>query len=69
MQSVADSFVFKTTSDAAETATYDPEEDPQEIFIEVMDNVAGDPAPTPVYEGDLILGAAVDPMTDDMLLF
>ena len=67
VQAVSDSFEFKDASNTLGTADHGPDEDPQEVFIEVMENTADAQATTPVFEDDLIIGATVDPIVDEFL--
>ena len=67
VQAVTDSFEFKDAPDTLGAADNGPDENPQEVFIEFMENTGDEPTTTPVFEDGLIIGANVDPMVDDFL--
>ncbi len=67
VQAVSDSFEFKDAPDTLGTADNGPDEGAQEVLIAVAETAADEPATTPVFEDDLIIGASVDPMVDEFL--
>ena len=67
VQAVTDSFEFKDLSNTLGAADHGPDEVPQEVFIQFMETTSDEPATTPVFEDDLIIGANVEPMIDEFL--